>query len=620
MGMINVSIAGLDPQMAAEKAVNVIGQGYDLCSDIKFSACRNRLIEIDKTHSRDLVFPGGVVVSDVPSSIKCDKGERTRFHSDVLPFNQMSEHFNKQISLSGKIPSGQFNIMFNMKKCWPTDAASTKNLAYDGWFITLYNVELDRTNITLSESVKKDVPYSWNPAALADALNEMWFFRFIEKYGTHIIVGVQMGGKDVVHIKQTKNSDLQQAELQKLLKQLADERFSEASNHSSNVDPADKSRKVKDNRAKMWGSKPIPVAGRPVVRNHSKNDDIVSISVRRGGIDNGQSYNQWLSTISQSPNVISMSFVPITSLLNSVPGNGFLSHAMNLYLRYKPAIEELHQFLEFQLPRQWAPMYGDLPLGFGHKYKKSMSPSLQFTLMGPKLYVNTVKVDSGNRPVTGIRLYLEGKKSDHLAIHLQHLSEVPGALEISEDHGYDPVDEPEERGYYEPVKWSMFSHVYTAPVQYSSSSMDESTAIVTKAWFEVKLVGMKKVLFLRLGFSTVASATIRRSEWDGPSTTSRKSGFFSALMSTRLSKELQSPDQKPNKVDINSAIYNVGPPVPTRVPKMLSFVDTKEMVRGPEDTPGYWVVTGAKLCVEGGRISIKAKYSLLTILSEESLL
>ncbi|RZC03778.1 MACPF domain-containing protein NSL1 isoform G [Glycine soja] len=315
-----------------------------------------------------------------------------------------------------------------------------------------------------------------------------------------------------------------------------------------------------------------------------------------------------------------MSFVPITSLLNSVPGNGFLSHAVNLYLRYKPAIEELHQFLEFQLPRQWAPMYDDLPLGFGHKYKKSMSPSLQFTLMGPKLYVNTVKVDSGNRPVTGIRLYLEGKKSDHLAIHLQHLSEVPGALEISEDHGYDPVDEPEERGYYEPVKWSMFSHVYTAPVQYSSSRMDESTAIVTKAWFEVKLVGMKKVLFLRLGFSTVASATIRRSEWDGPSTTSRKSGFFSALMSTRLSKELQSPDQKPNKVDINSAIYNVGPPVPTRVPKMLSFVDTKEMVRGPEDLPGYWVVTGAKLCVEGGRISIKAKYSLLTILSEGCLL
>ncbi|PNX89604.1 MACPF domain-containing protein NSL1-like [Trifolium pratense] len=165
----------------------------------------------------------------------------------------------------------------------------------------------------------------------------------------------------------------------------------------------------------------------------------------------------------------------------------------------------------------------------------------------------------------------------------------------------------------------MFSHVYTAPVQYNSSRMDESAAIVTKAWFEVKLMGMKKVLFLRLGYSTVASAKIRRSEWDGPSTSSRKSGFFSALMSTKLSKELQSPE-KTTKVDINSAIYNAGPPVPTRAPKMLSFVDTKEMVRGPEDPPGYWVVTGAKLCVEGGRISIKAKYSLLTILSEESLM
>lgn len=94
---------------------------------------------------------------------------------------------------------------------------------------------------------------------------------------------------------------------------------------------------------------------------------------------------------------------------------------------------------------------------------------------------------------------------------------------------------------------------------------------------------------------------------------------FSALMSAKLSQELNSPE-KQYKVDINSAIYHGGPPVPTRAPKMLNFVDTKEMVRGPEDPPGYWVVTGAKLCVEGGRISIKAKYSLLTILSEESIM
>ena len=58
----------------------------------------------------------------------------------------------------------------------------------------------------------------------------------------------------------------------------------------------------------------------------------------------------------------------------------------------KPPIEELQQFLEYQLPRQWAPVYGDLPLGFGAGYRKNTSPSLKFSLTGPKLYVNTTKV------------------------------------------------------------------------------------------------------------------------------------------------------------------------------------------------------------------------------------
>lgn len=84
--------AGLDPQLAAEKAVSVIGQGYDLCNDIKFSACKSkRLIQISNSssHTRDLVFPSGVVVPNVPLSIKSDKGDCTRFRSDVLTFNQV---------------------------------------------------------------------------------------------------------------------------------------------------------------------------------------------------------------------------------------------------------------------------------------------------------------------------------------------------------------------------------------------------------------------------------------------------------------------------------------------------------------------------------------------------
>ncbi|KAJ6292583.1 hypothetical protein OIU78_024709 [Salix suchowensis] len=131
---------------------------------------------------------------------------------------------------------------------------------------------------------------------------------------------------------------------------------------------------------------------------------------------------------------------------------------------------------------------------------------------------------------------------------------------------------------------------------------------------------MKKVLFLRLGFSMVSSARIRRSEWDGRSALSRKSGVFSMLISTRFSAGLKPPPEKPFKLDLNSAIFPGGPPLTSRASKMSNFVDTKEMVRGPEDLPGYWVVTGAKLCVNGGRISIKVKYSLLAIMSGESMM
>lgn len=81
---------------------------------------------------------------------------------------QMSEQFNQEMSLSGKIPSGLFNAMFDFRGCWQMDAAATRSLAMDGWFITLYNIELDRSQITLSEHVKQEVPNSWDPAALAE--------------------------------------------------------------------------------------------------------------------------------------------------------------------------------------------------------------------------------------------------------------------------------------------------------------------------------------------------------------------------------------------------------------------------------------------------------------------
>lgn len=80
---------------------------------------------------------------------------------------QMSEQFNQEINLTGKIPSGFFNSMFEFSGCWQKDAANTKTLAFDGVLITLYTVALEKSQLVLCDHVKKAVPPSWEPAALA---------------------------------------------------------------------------------------------------------------------------------------------------------------------------------------------------------------------------------------------------------------------------------------------------------------------------------------------------------------------------------------------------------------------------------------------------------------------
>jgi hypothetical protein len=48
-----------------------------------------RLVELDTARARELSLPGGAVVAGVPAGIVADKGERTRFRSDVLSFAQV---------------------------------------------------------------------------------------------------------------------------------------------------------------------------------------------------------------------------------------------------------------------------------------------------------------------------------------------------------------------------------------------------------------------------------------------------------------------------------------------------------------------------------------------------
>lgn len=93
----------------------------------------------------------------------------------------MSENFNRELNISGKIPSGLFNTMFRFSHSWQKDAASTKSLAYDGWFITLYTVALSKSQIILREHVKEAVPSSWDPMALGRYFILVFLF-FCEYY------------------------------------------------------------------------------------------------------------------------------------------------------------------------------------------------------------------------------------------------------------------------------------------------------------------------------------------------------------------------------------------------------------------------------------------------------
>ncbi|XP_022896801.1 MACPF domain-containing protein At4g24290-like isoform X2 [Olea europaea var. sylvestris] len=578
---------------AVEEAVHCIGLGYDLTLDLLLRYCKkevtedgSRLIGIDDDQVRDITIPGGGLVQNVPHSINCDKGERLRFRSDVLSFQQMSEQFNQELSLSSRIPTGQFNTAFEFTGCWQKDAAFTKSLAFDGVLITLYSIALEKCQVELSNHVKQALPPSWDPAALG---------RFIKKYGTHVIVGIKIGGKDVVYAKQHYSSPLESTDVQKILKDVADKRFSDVG-----VDFSSHHEKHESNERGLT----ILDLGTPSSRS---NQEGVTFFWRRlgGSISRNIRHNKWCQTVPFEPEVVSMSFIPISSLLSGVKGNGFLSHAINLYLRYQPPIEELDQFLEFQLPRDWAPGFGDIPIGPDRKLE--IGETLQFSLMGPKLYVNAIKVDAGNKPVTGMRLYLEGRRSNRLAIHLQHLSSSPQSFQLH-NQSVGNYNSFYAQQYYEKVQWKIFSNVCTAPVE-----SDDDLSIVTGAQFYIRKSVMGNTLFLRLHFSRVTGATvIQKPEWDGSPNFAQTSGMIT-LVATLFSSA-QKPPPEPSDVNINSSKYPGGPPVPILPGKLSRFVDTREMTRGPQDQPGYWVVSGARLIVDKGKISLRVKYSLLAVI------
>ncbi|MCO5606642.1 hypothetical protein L7F22_060830 [Adiantum nelumboides] len=152
---------------AALGAVESLGCGFDLTSDYRLKYRKGLLLQLRLNSTKDLILPGGITIPDVSRDVKCDKGERMRFASDVMQFQQMSQWFNQNASVEGKIPLGLFNAMFDLSGCWQDDASQLKNLAFDGCFITLYKLHLTRSNLVLCNDVINDVPSVWDPQGLA---------------------------------------------------------------------------------------------------------------------------------------------------------------------------------------------------------------------------------------------------------------------------------------------------------------------------------------------------------------------------------------------------------------------------------------------------------------------
>ncbi|KAL1560372.1 cinnamoyl-Coa reductase [Salvia divinorum] len=128
------------------------------------------------------------------------------------------------------------------------------------------------------------------------------------------------------------------------------------------------------------------------------------------------------------------------------------------------------------------------------------------------------------------------------------------------------------------------------PRQHCTDRVHRHVHIVTGAQLGVWDFGAKSVLHLKLLFSKVPGCTIRRSVWDH--SPSNLSGA-------------QNPDGS------SSSLSSEKEDGSSQAGKLAKIVDMTEMSKGPHDMPGHWLVTGAKLGVDKGRILLRVKYSLL---------
>lgn len=570
----------------ATNALQALGRGFDVNFDTRLLYCKgvsgSKVVEIDEEHRRELCLYGDVAVPDVSRDIGSSQEPMERLSSGVRSFQEMVEYFNERANISQSFPLGSFNSAFSFTGSKHVDDAATKTLSSDGFYIPLAKVQLKKSHLTLQENVKRAVPVNWDPPSLAS---------FIENFGTHVITSITIGGKDVIYVKQHHTSPLSKLEMKNYIQDIGNQRFTDINSHISSGQTKPKDKGVDPFSFNSQGVYPQPTTA----TYPTGKEDVTVIFRRRGGDDLEQNHNKWLKTVKSSPDIIEMTFCPINDLLDDIPAKEHLTRAIGVYLEYKPPIEELRYFLEFQIPRVWAPLQDRIP---GQQRKEPVCPSLQFSMMGQKLYVSQEQITVGRKPVTGLRLCLEGSKQNRLSVHVQHLVSLPKILHPYWDSqvaiGAPKWQGPEEQDsrWFEPVKWKNFSHVSTAPIENPETFIGDFSGvfIVTGAQLGVWDFGSRNVLYMKLLYSRLPGCTIRRSLWDHVPNKSSKTVNNAGNTSNSDNSTLR-----------ENATGN----------KLVKYVDLSGMTKGPQDPPGHWLVTGGKLGVEKGKIILRVKYSLL---------
>lgn len=171
--------------------------------------------------------------------------------------------------------------------------------------------------------------------------------------------------------------------------------------------------------------------------------------------------------------------------------------------------------------------------------------------------------------------------------------------------------------YLEPVRWKRYAKVCTSVVKHDPNWLQGNFSgvfIVTGAQLLSKGKWPKTVLHLRLLFKHLPNCTIRKTEWAAVPEASPKSSFLTNISTTFTFTQRNSVPEKQPPAALNSGVYPDGPPVPIRAGKLRKYVETTEVVRGPHDSPGHWLVTAAKLVTEGGKIGLHVKFALLEYL------